>query len=100
MWDSIVGDINKDYLNKSNVKYFDNYFDSGFKQLIDENTRITEVSKSCIDLMFSNYLNNIGSYGTLNMNFCDHKPVYVSRKLNFYSKREKNGVHYEMRYKD
>ncbi len=100
MWDSIVGDINKDYLNKSNVKYFDNYFDSGFKQLIDENTRIIEASKSCIDLMFSNYLNNIESYGTLNMNFCDHKPVYVSRKLNFHSKREKNGVHYEMRYKD
>ncbi len=96
----IVGDINKDYLNKSNAKYFDNYFDLGFKQLIDENTRITEKSESCIDLLFTNNLNNIGGFGTLNMNFSDHKPVYVSRKLNFYSKGEKNAVHNEMRYKD
>jgi len=86
-------------LKKSNAKYFDNYFDLGFKQLIDENTRITEKSESCIDLVFTNNLNNIGSFGKLNINFSDHKPVYISRKLNFYSEG-KNRVHYEMRFKD
>jgi hypothetical protein len=96
----ITGDINKDYLNKSNAKYFDNYSDLGFKQLIDENTRIAEESESCIDLVFTNNLNNIGGFGTLNISLSDHKPVYVSRKLNFYSKKEKTGVHNEMRYKD
>jgi hypothetical protein len=95
----IFGDINKDYLNKSNAKYLENYFDLGFKQLIDENT-ITEESERCIDIVLTNNLNNIGGFGTLNMNFSDHKPVYISRKLNFYSKREKTGVHNEMRYKD
>jgi hypothetical protein len=41
----IIGDINKDYLNKSNAKYFENYSNLGFKQLIDENTRIAEESE-------------------------------------------------------
>ncbi len=72
-----IGDINNHYLNKSNAKYFNNYSDLGFKQLIDEKTRIAEESDSCIDL------NNIGGFGTLNINFSDHKPVYVS---NFDSK--------------
>ncbi len=31
--------MNKDYLNKSNAKYFENYSDLGFKQLIDENNK-------------------------------------------------------------
>jgi hypothetical protein len=84
----IIGDINKDYLNKSNAKYFDNYFDLGFKQLVDENTRTNEENKSCIDLMFTNNLNNIGGFGKLNINFSDYKPDYISRKLNFYSERK------------
>jgi exonuclease III len=55
----IVGDINKDYLNKSNAKHFENYFDLGFEQLIDENTRIIKESESCIDLVITNNLNEI-----------------------------------------
>jgi hypothetical protein len=50
--------------------------------------------------VFTNNLNNIGGFGTLNINLSDQKSVYVSRKLNFYSKREKTGAHNEMRYKD
>ncbi len=80
----IVGDINKDYLNKCNAKYIGNYFDLGFKKLIDENIRITEESEGRNDLVFTNNLNNIGGFWALNMNFSDHKPVYVSQKLNFY----------------
>jgi hypothetical protein len=68
----IIGDINKDYLNKSNAKYFENYSDLSFKQLIDENTRIAEERESCIDLVFTNNLNNIGGFGTLNINLPDH----------------------------
>jgi hypothetical protein len=86
-------------LNKSNAKYFENYSSLDFKQLIDENTRIAEESDSCIDLVFTNNLNNIGGFGTMNINLSDHKPVYVSRKLNFIQ-REKKRVHNEMRYKD
>jgi len=97
---TIVCDLNVNFLEKSNSKYFENFKVLGFKQLINENTRINNESKSCIDLIFTNNYNNISGFGTLDINISDHKQIYISRKLNYYLKYNKSSGHKVIRYKD
>ncbi len=87
-------------MSESKNSYFDKFSDIGFKQIINENTRITNDSESCIDLIFTNKANNISGFGTLDISFSDHKPIYASRKLNFSAKYNSNGRHNEIKYKD
>ena len=52
-----------------------------FKQLINEPTRVTPTSKSCIDLIFTNASDNrICSSGVLHLGLSDHFLVYVIKK--------------------
>ncbi len=87
-------------MSEPNNRYFDKFSDIGFKQIINENTRIINDSESCIDLIFTNKDNNISGFETLDISFSDHKPTYVSPKLNFSVKYNRNGRHNEIKYKD
>ena len=49
------------------------------KQIIIGNTRITEASSTCIDLIFTDISNVIDS-GVINYNISDHLPIYLIKK--------------------
>ena len=95
----IIGDLNIDF-NGKNKRFFNDMNDKGFQQIINEKTRITESSETCIDLIFTNHLQNISGFGTLNINISDHKPVFMGRKINFQSKSHKINNHKYIEYKD
>ena len=66
----------KDHLDLKNV--FSMY---GYKQLIDSATRITESSKTLIDVIQTNKSNNISSTAVFPSSLSDHDLIGCVRKL-------------------
>ena len=78
----VLGDFNLDFKNKrvissSKLNTFLNKF--SLKQLINDNTRVTNSSASCIDLLFTD-TDNITEAGVINYNISDHLPIYMIKK--------------------
>ena len=55
----------------------------GLSQLITEPTRITQVSKSLIDLCITNSPENVSNFGVVLLGISDHSPVFMTRKVNY-----------------
>lgn len=83
----ILGDFNVDFKQgseSSNKTTLNEIFDIyGLHQLIDEPTRITEVSSTVIDLCLSNSLTSVFDSGVLHLSISDHSLIYVVRKAHY-----------------
>ena len=80
----LMGDMNCDLLSKDNVyaKALLNVTDIyGLKQLIYESTRITPLTSTLIDLIFTNQPDNVYCSGVSHIAISDHSLVYVFRKM-------------------
>ena len=78
----LLGDFNIDFNDKrllSNSKLDTLESKYGLKQIIKENTRITNTSSTCIDLLFTD-IQNITDSGTINYNISDHLPIFLIKK--------------------
>jgi hypothetical protein len=80
---AILGDFNLDQLSKANspkrlVKSFE--IEHDIKQFIGEHTRITETSKSLIDLLFVNNEHKIVQSGVIHLSLSDHSVIYCVMK--------------------
>ena len=78
----MLGDFNINYakhttVDTRKVKAIDRKFH--LKQLIRESTRITNRSKSTIDLIFTN-ISHIKDSGAIDIAISDHRPVYLVKK--------------------
>ena len=79
----VLGDMNTDYLKRNdnvNVKSIINR--NGFTQIIDKPTRITEQSKTLIDIIATNRPENIVKSDVIATSLSDHDLVACVRKLN------------------
>lgn len=78
----LIGDFNVDLSNatcskkKSLTKLIDSY---ALKSLITTATRITNVTSTVIDHIYTN-VNYVSMCGTLNINIADHLPVFLIKK--------------------
>ena len=82
----LMGDMNCDLLSKDNVyaKALLNVTGIyGLKQLINEPTRITPLTSTLIDLIFTNQPDNVYCSGVSHIAISDHSLVYVFRKISF-----------------
>ena len=78
----LLGDMNVNYKNKKSPAYKRlNFFakSNGLIQCIDTTTRVTEKSKSIIDLILTNS-KFIKSSGSLDHHISDHQPIYIIHK--------------------
>ena len=78
----VIGDMNVNYINKKSPEYKKlNFFASsnGLTQCINTTTRVTEKTKSIIDLILTNS-KFIQSSGSLDHHISDHQPIYVVHK--------------------
>ena len=83
----IMGDLNCDFLEKrtasTECKQLKAIFKSlNFTQLISEATRVTQGSKTLLDLIASNVPQNICFSGVVPYGLSDHDMVFCVRKLN------------------
>ena len=79
---TILGDLNMDYRKRSaayykQIKDFEKTYE--LRQLITDCTRITNKSKSLLDLIFTN-IEHVSEFGTLNFAISDHQLVYMIKK--------------------
>lgn len=78
----ILGDLNSDYLVKSDNDNVKNILTiHGFKQLITKPTRVTKNSKTLIDIIATNK-ENISKTDVIPVSLSDHDMVICVRKLN------------------
>ena len=83
----LLGDLNYDLSSeklphdtKEVIKLFNIY---QFSQLIEDPTRITETSKTLIDVAFTTNADKIATSGVLNCSISDHQLVYIVRPAKF-----------------
>ena len=55
----------------------------GLSQLITEPTRITQVSKSLIDLCITNFPEKVSNFEVVHVGISDHSLVFMTRKANY-----------------
>ena len=78
----LIGDFNIDFNDKklmanSTLDILENKY--GLKQMVKTDTRITDSSSTCIDLIFTD-ISNIMDSGVINYNISDHLPIYLIKK--------------------
>jgi hypothetical protein len=79
----ITGDINCDYLKRNdNLELKEIFSSNGFSQLVDKPTRITEHSKTLIDVIQSTSPETIARVEVIPLGLSDHDMVGCVRKLN------------------
>ena len=98
----LVGDFNIDYNNKklvqsSNLDILENKYN--LKQIVQGNTRITDTTSTCIDLLYTDILDTNG-VGVIDYNVSDHLPIFLvkKKKRNKIEKKEAEGrsyLHYD-----
>jgi hypothetical protein len=79
----ILGDINVDLLKSDSKEWINSAKISGYNQLIDSPTRVTDSTTSLIDHIYVSSMDNISSFGNLDIPLSDHQLIFVLRKLNF-----------------
>ena len=83
----LLGDINCDIssespdCNTTNLLNIRNMFN--LSQVISEPTRITNTSKSLIDLRFTNFPDKVRASGVHSLGISDHSLIYMIRKSNW-----------------
>ena len=107
----ILGDLNSDYINKpTDNRHLTNILkDNNLLQLISEYTRITDVTRSCIDMIITPCRNLIERVEVLPTIRSDHKVIcaklktkvkrrsFFKRKMINYSKLNENRLQDELR---
>ncbi len=79
----LSGDLNCDYLKRSDHTTIKDCLKlNGFKQLIDEPTRITMNTSSLIDIIATTHENNIALKFVYSSGASDHHLIGIVRKLN------------------
>ena len=79
----VLGDINCDYLKaKDHHELKDSLTLNGFKQLIKKATRITEHSRTLIDVILTTQVSNISKSDVIPSDLSDHDMIACVRKLN------------------
>ena len=80
----VIGDFNIDFAKTQNplrTRLKGQMGDYGLQQLIKNPTRVTNNSKSTIDLIFTNIAPLlINSVGAIDVSISDHKPIYLNKK--------------------
>ena len=83
----LLGDVNCNllpeataHISSSLTNILDIY---GLSQLITEPTRITQVSKSLIDLCITNSPEKVSNFGVVHVGISDHSLVFMTRKANY-----------------
>ena len=84
----ITGDLNCDFLPKrtteSDCKQLKALLrQENLTQLINQPTRVTQYSKTLLDIIITNYPHNIRECGVLSLRLSDHDMVFCIRKLNW-----------------
>ena len=64
-------------------------YKENFTQLINQPTRITQYSKTLLDIIITNYPHNIRECGVLSLRLSDHDMVFCIRKLNWMKAAQK-----------
>jgi hypothetical protein len=82
-----------------NKSWINCYETEGYKQLIENFTRVSDNSSSIIDHIYVNKSENISNYDVLQCAVSDHQLIFVKRKLSFRSKT-KNIKHQTIKYQD
>lgn len=78
-----LGDMNVNFLDKSNNKEFKTIVSrNGFQQLIKSPTRVTNTSSTLIDIILSNKEKNIVKTLTSAQSLSDHDTICCVRKIN------------------
>ena len=76
-----MSDINCDYLKHNDHKEIKNLFGSyGYKQLIEKAARITETSETLIDVILTNFPEEIRNYDTILSSNSDHDIIAIIRE--------------------
>ena len=79
----ILGDFNVNYMSEGDNKDIKSIIDiNGFEQIVNEPTRVTTASQTLIDLILTNYSDNIKSKIVLPLSIGDHDVIGCVRKLN------------------
>jgi hypothetical protein len=60
-----------------------------FEQLIKEPTRVTEISKTQIDLAFTNQPEIVFNFGVDHIGISDHSLIFIQRKISIHRKAPK-----------
>ena len=77
----ILGDFNKNWLDKSSAKDKNNFENLNLTQLIKEPTRITPKSQSLLDWMLVTYPDRFVEAGILSDCLSDHSVIYCIWKI-------------------
>ena len=94
----LLGDINRDQLNEQIHRAWTDYMEPfGLTQLVSEATRITSGSRTLINHIYCNYLENVKSVLVPKLGLSDHFPVFVTRKMHNYTPKGKS--HYSISYR-
>ena len=79
----ILGDLNVDYNKRNDHKSIKDLFNLvGLKQLIQEFTRVTDSSRTIIDVIFTSHQDCIKETVVIPMGISDHDVIGVNRKIN------------------
>ena len=79
----VTGDINCDYLKRNdNLALKEIFSSNGFSQLVSKATRITEYSKTLIDVIQSTHPRTIATVEVITAGLSDHDMIGCVRKLN------------------
>ena len=93
----LIGDINRDLLNCQIKKSWSDYIEPfGLTQLVSEATRVTSVSKTLIDHIYSNCPENVTSIDVPKIGLSDHFPIFFTRKMHV---QPPKGKHYTISYR-
>lgn len=75
----LIGDFNCKGLTNAEKQFVKSMNDLGFHQLIKEPTRVTAISSSLIDLIFTNSPHQSTASGVLKLSLSDHYMIYCNR---------------------
>ena len=78
----LMGDINRDRLNNQIKNVWTEYMEPfGLTQLVSEATRVTSVSSTLIDHIYTNCPENVNSQNVPKIGLSDHFPIFITRKM-------------------
>ena len=85
----ITGDVNIDWHSSDHNSWKRNIRNLGFKQLIEDRTRITSNSSTLLDHIYVTKDLNISGSGVIPIRLSDHFMTYVGRKVNYNTEADK-----------
>ena len=77
----LLGDFNRNWLDKSSNTAKRKFDDINLTQIIKEPTRVTKKTNALLDLIFVSHPNRIATSGILSDCFSDHSIIYCIWKI-------------------